>query len=87
MIEKRYNFNVNKMIIEKDGKYFAYTTVEHSKIVNELNSLHEENQKLKKMNELLIAEVMWNKQQKLKSKDKTPRITPKEWDLKIKNER
>lgn len=56
MTEKRYSFNVNKMAIEKDGKHFAFTTIEHTKIVKELNALHEENkalkQTIKKMGEL-----------------------------------
>ena len=43
-----------------------------------LNKIHEENQHLKKMNELLFAEIRWNKEQRLKSRDMTPRLTPKE---------
>ena len=45
-----------------------------------LNELHDENQKLQKMNELLIAEIRWNREKTIK--DKTRRITPKEYEEK-----
>ena len=46
------------------------------------DALHEENQQLKKMNELLIAEIRWNREKTIK--DKTRRITPKEYEEKKK---
>ena len=73
MTEKRYSFNVNKMTIEKDGKYFAYTTVEDSKIVDELNALHEENEQLKQQ----IGELQYSK--------KMLRATNKDLELGIHN--
>lgn len=51
---KRYTFNVHKMSIEREGKHFAYTTVEHSKVVNELNNLD----KIAEGNEKQLLRVM-----------------------------
>ena len=45
---KQYGFNINKYQIEQNGKYFAYLNViDVKKIVEELNSLSEENKQLK----------------------------------------
>ena len=51
---KQYSFNVNKNTIEFDGKFKAYVNiVDGQRIVDLLNELHEENKKLKSINNQL----------------------------------
>lgn len=80
---KRFKHHLGFICEKRDGEYYSFTIRE---VCDLLNNLYEENQQLQKMNELLIAEIRWNKEQKLQSKNKTPRITPKEIREKIQND-
>ncbi len=87
MIKKRFRVvNHDEYDYELDYITDNYKRMHIEDVCNMLNTLYEENQHLQKMNELLIAEIRWNKEQKLQSKDKTPRITPKEFRERIKND-
>jgi len=55
MVEKRFEYNVNKNSIEYDGKHFTYCNVEQSKIAKKLNELHEENKELKQFKKSVFA--------------------------------
>lgn len=81
---KRFKYHLGFICEKRDGEYYSFTIRE---VCDLLNNFYEENQQLQKMNELLIAEIRWNKEQKIQSKDKTPRLIPKEVRERIKNDK
>ena len=54
----KYEYNVNKNIIEENGKFVAYMNcVDGVRVANKLNVLQEENEELKQREETLLSEI------------------------------